>query len=166
MEERFAVPGVGGIIEKQQDDIDYILMQRRCKKDATSEYGLLEIPAGKIREFENIFQCLRREIKEETGLDITCIYGEESSTMIEKKEYKVLSYEPFCCAQNIDGKYPIIVQIFICHVEGQCLKESDESQNIQWVPLKEVKRCIDEASDTLYPMHIKTLEKYLIYKGF
>lgn len=32
MEERFAVPGVGGIIEKQQDDIDYILMQSRCKK--------------------------------------------------------------------------------------------------------------------------------------
>ncbi len=50
--ELFAKPGVGGIIEKNIDGIDYILVQDRCKADAKSEYGLLEIPAGKIREFE------------------------------------------------------------------------------------------------------------------
>jgi len=60
--ELFAKPGVGGIIEKNIDGIDYILIQDRCKDDAKLEYGLLEIPAGKIREFENVFDCLRREI--------------------------------------------------------------------------------------------------------
>jgi ADP-ribose pyrophosphatase len=53
--ELFAKPGVGGIIEKSIAGIDYILIQDRCKNDAKSEFGLLEIPAGKIREFENIF---------------------------------------------------------------------------------------------------------------
>lgn len=164
MVERFAVPGVGGIIEKNIDGEDYILMQKRCKKDAPSEYGLLEIPAGKIREFENIFECLKREIKEETGLDVIHISGEHESSIIKKNEYTVLSYEPFCCAQNIEGKYPIIVQIFICQVKGKCLTETNESRNIHWVSLSELKVLIQEKNGTLYPMHIKTLEKYIKYK--
>ncbi len=48
-------PAVGGIIEKNIDGLDYILIQDRFKDNAKLEYGLLEIPAGKIREFENIF---------------------------------------------------------------------------------------------------------------
>ena len=63
--ELFSKPGVGGIIEKNISGIDYILIQDRYKDDAKSESGLIEIPAGKIREFENIFDCLRREIWEE-----------------------------------------------------------------------------------------------------
>jgi len=46
--ELFAKPGVGGIIEKNIDGVDCILMQDRCKDDAKSEYGLLEIPAARI----------------------------------------------------------------------------------------------------------------------
>ena len=45
--ESFAIPGVGGIIEKNIDGIDYILVQDRCKNEAKSEFGLLEIPSGK-----------------------------------------------------------------------------------------------------------------------
>ncbi len=77
--ESFAKPGVGGIIEKNINGIDYILVQDRCKEEATSEFGLLEIPAGEIREFENIFDCLRREIWEETGLKVTNVRGESEA---------------------------------------------------------------------------------------
>lgn len=166
MEEIFAIPGVGGIVEKHQDGMDYILMQNRCKQDAMSEYGLLEIPAGKIRQFENIFECLKREIKEETGYTITIIEGELESAIDDLEDYKVLSYTPFCCAQNIEGKYPILVQIFICQVQGECLIESNESKNIRWIPLTKVKEIMEEASHTLYPMHLRTLEKYLTLKGY
>ncbi|HWR24081.1 MAG TPA: NUDIX domain-containing protein [Feifaniaceae bacterium] len=54
-------------------------MQARWKEDAPSENGLLEIPAGKIRAFESIFDALRREIKEETGLSVTEILGEDGA---------------------------------------------------------------------------------------
>jgi ADP-ribose pyrophosphatase len=50
--ELFAKHGVGGIIEKNIDGINCILVQDRCKDEAKSEFGLIEIPAGKIREFE------------------------------------------------------------------------------------------------------------------
>ena len=80
--EVFAKPGVGGIIIKNEKGLDYILLQERCKENGGAENGLIEIPAGKIREFENIFNCLRREVWEETGLNVTEIVGEDESVTI------------------------------------------------------------------------------------
>lgn len=133
--ELFAKPGVGGIIEKNIDGIDYILIQDRCKNDTKLEYGLLEIPAGKIREFENVFDCLRREIWEETVLKVRNIKGEDETIALEYNGYKVLNYTPFSCSQNIQGTYPIMVQIFICNADGELLNDSNETKNIRWITL-------------------------------
>lgn len=51
--------------------------------------GLWEIPAGKIREYENIYSALRREVKEETNLDITYIAGEETCETCSSSGYTV-----------------------------------------------------------------------------
>ena len=92
-EEKFSIPGVGGIIERKIDEIDHILVQSRCKDDALSEYGLIEIPAGKIREFENIYDCLRREVFEETGLIVDYILDEDESKVFKTQDYEVLNYK-------------------------------------------------------------------------
>ena len=75
--EKFAIPCVAAIIEKIVNNKKYILIQTRQKEDGAETNGMLEIPAGKIREYENIFRALRREVKEETGLTITKILGED-----------------------------------------------------------------------------------------
>lgn len=162
--EQFAKPGVGGIIEKNIDGIDCILVQDRCKDNAELEFGLLEIPAGKIREFENIFDCLRREIWEETGLTVTHIEGEDEAIVIEANGYKVLNYTPFSSSQNIQGTYPIMVQVFICSAAGELLNTSNESKNIRWMPILELKKLLERNKNSLYPMHVTTLEKYLEMK--
>lgn len=162
--ELFAKPGVGGIIEKNIDGVDYILVQDRCKKDAKSEYGLLEIPAGKIREFENVFDCLRREVWEETGLKVTNIKGEKEAIVIDSNGYKVLSYSPFSCSQSIQGSYPIIVQIFICNADGELLNKSNETNNIRWISLIKLKELLESNISLFYPMHVITLEKYIKMK--
>lgn len=164
--ERFAIPGAGGLIEKWIDGVDYILVQERCKDDAQTESGLIEIPAGKVREYENIFDCLRREVKEETGLDITEIEGEAESQIYECNGYKVLNYIPFNCSQNIHGYYPIMVQIFICRVSGELLKSSDETKNIRWMPLSELSRNMKSDEKRFYPMHVCTLKEYLKMKNY
>jgi ADP-ribose pyrophosphatase len=162
--ELFSKPGVGGIIEKNIDGIDYILVQDRYKVDARTEAGLIEIPAGKIREFENIFDCLRREIREETGLEVTYIEGENESTIFIKNNYKVLNYMPFSCSQNIQGAYPIMVQIFICKANGKLLKKTNETENIRWMALKELQDLLESNDNFFYPMHVETLKKYLKHK--
>ena len=61
---------------------------------------MLEVPAGKIREYENIFEALRREVKEETGLSITKILGEDNQISNFIKGNEVISYTPYCITQN------------------------------------------------------------------
>lgn len=162
--ELFSIPGVGGIIENNIDGIDCILIQDRYKDNAKLEMGLLEIPAGKIREFENIYDCLRREILEETGLNVTYIQGEDDADIFEANGYKVLNYTPFSCSQNTQGTYPIMVQTFICNASGNLLKNTNETKNIRWLPLIELKKLIESNKNLFYPMHVTTLEKYLNLK--
>lgn len=76
MKETFALPAVGAIIVKRVGNDEFILVQNRKKNNSDGTDGLLEIPAGKIREYENIFEALRREVWEETGLHITAVRGE------------------------------------------------------------------------------------------
>lgn len=157
-------PGVGGIIERKINGIDYILLQERYKDDARLEAGLLEIPAGKIREFENIFDCLRREIREETGLQVTYIEGEDEAVITEANGYKVLNYSPFSSSQNLQGTYPIMVQTFICNATGELLKETSETKNLRWISLGELKEVLENKKNSFYPMHFTTLKKYLNMK--
>ena len=160
--EKFSIPGAGGIVISERFGEPHILMQTRCKEDAPSENGLIEIPAGKVRAFESIFDTLKREIKEETGLTVTKILGEDSSPVYEAGEYRVINFTPFSCAQNVAGKYPIMVFVFLCHVEGELMACSDEAKNYQWVPVSKLKTMLKEPGQ-LYPMHVDTLHRYANY---
>ena len=159
--EKWAIPGVGGILECIVNKTRYILIQERCKNGAPQEYGLLEIPTGKVREFENVFACLRREVKEETGLDVISIQGEEAASIREYTRYKVLQYAPFACVQNLKGDYPILAEIFICRVNGRLKSQTDETRNLQWISLPDLQKLLETREECFYPMHIATLKKYL-----
>ncbi|MEF2562499.1 MAG: hypothetical protein UI647_06930 [Negativibacillus sp.] len=50
IKEVFAKPCVGAIIEKIIGNERHILIQTRQKEDGNETNGMLEIPAGKIRE--------------------------------------------------------------------------------------------------------------------
>ena len=67
--------------------------------------------------------------------------------------------------RNVDGDYPIMVQVFICRAGGKALNESDESRNIRWVSLNDLSNMLRNGEDSFFPMHIATLEKYLRSKG-
>ena len=60
MKETFAIPAVSAIIVKHVGNEEYILIQTREKNSCDGTDGLLEIPAGKIREYENIFEALKK----------------------------------------------------------------------------------------------------------
>ncbi len=159
--ERFAIPGAGALIISDINGETCILTQIRSKPDAPSEEGLFEIPAGKIRAFENIFDTIKREVKEETGLEVIEIAGENLSTIYEGNSYKVLNFKPFSCSQNLSGTYPIMVFVFICKVEGTLLPRSDEARNYKWLSINDVKRLLDTSVNSFYPMHVDTIRNFI-----
>jgi len=158
--EKFAIPAVGAIIENEIDGEKYILIQKRVKSGETVERGLVEIPAGKIREYENIYDALKREIKEETNLDIVSIKGKNNAN-IEINGYEVINVEPFSVAQNLVGGYSLIVLIFICRAEGEIHDNALENENVQWCKVENIRNQIINKPESFYPMHILTLKKYL-----
>jgi hypothetical protein len=57
-----------------------------------------------------------------------------------------------------------MVQTFICNADGELLNKSNETKNIRWIPLIELKQLLEGDKSLFYPMHVTTLEKYLITK--
>lgn len=159
--EKFTVPCVAAIIEKITNNEKYILIQTRQKEDGAETNGMLELSAGKIREYENIFEALRKEVKEETGLSITKILGEDNQISNFIKGNEVISYTPYCITQNLSGAYSIILNTFLCEAEGELLTETNESQNIHWIKIEELKKILKNNPEKIFLLHINALQKYL-----
>ena len=161
MKETFAVPAVGAIIIKETDGDKYVLVQNRKKNNSDGMDGLLEIPAGKIREYENIFEALRREVLEEAGLRITAIQGEKDSRFSDVNGNKTMMFSPYCVTQNLSGAYSIILSTFLCEAEGELLERTDETENIRWMKCNELKEIVDNSPDSIFLMHVNALRKFL-----
>lgn len=161
MKETFAIPAVGAIIVKRIEGEEFILVQTREKNSGDGTDGLLEIPAGKIREYENIFEALQREVREETGLHITRIQGEEESGFLDIDGNKTIAFSPYCVTQNLSGAYSIILSTFICEAEGDLLERTDETANIRWMKKEELKKIVDDSPEDIFLMHVHALRRYL-----
>ena len=159
--EKFTVPCVAAIIEKITNNEKYILIQTRQKEDGAETNGMLELSAGKIRKYENIFEALRKEVKEETGLSITKILGEDNQISNFIKGNEVISYTPYCITQNLSGAYSIILNTFLCEAEGELLTETNESQNIHWIKIEEFKKILKNNPEKTFLLHVNALQKYL-----
>lgn len=161
MKETFAIPAVGAIIIKKVAGEEFILVQNRRKNNGDGMDGLLEIPAGKVREYENIFEALKREVWEETGLQITSIQGEENYGFLDVEGNKTIIFTPYCVTQNLSGAYSIILNTFLCEAEGTPLERTDETENIRWMKREELKEIVSNSPECLFLMHVHALRKYL-----
>ena len=161
MKETFAIPAVGAIIVNRVEDEEYILVQNRKKNNGDGMDGLLEIPAGKVREYENIFDALRREVWEETGLHITAIHGEEDKRFLDVAGKQTIVFSPYCVTQNLSGAYSIILSTFVCEAEGELLERTNETENIRWMKRDELKKIVEQEPECIFLMHVHALRKYL-----
>ena len=157
--EQLYVPFVGAIIERELNGRKQIVVQIR-QKDTDSQYsGSIEIPGGKMRAFEDIYDTVRREVKEESGLDITFIGGENSRQEYPNREDVSSLIEPFCVTQMSNG--PFIGLIFLCHAEGEPAQETNETKQAQWMNIQELKQIIDISPERIYTAFLAPLKKYL-----
>ena len=163
MKEEFSIPYVAAIIVRVKNGKKEILIQTRNKPDYDPKYtGAFEIPAGRIRKYENIFDALKREVKEETGLKLKKIYNEPKAGIFRVKEDETLAFTPFCCAQVIKAPQPYIGFYFICEViNEEARSHSKESLNQIWVSTEKLKKMINKNKNEFYVLHIAALKLYL-----
>jgi 8-oxo-dGTP pyrophosphatase MutT (NUDIX family) len=114
----FPVPIVSAIVERQRQGVAEVLVQVRWKPDRDPVYsGTFEIPAGGIELGESIYEALRREVFEETGLRVTGFRPEVRTATHSQNGDDVFAFVPFCCQQQLSGGARVCF-VFVCTVEA------------------------------------------------
>ena len=133
------------IIERKRDGVLELLVQMRNKPYEGST--LIELPGGRVEEFESLLDALRREVREETGLEIWYIEGQETRTETNAVVTSVECIRPFAAYQTLQGPVDSIGFYFRCLAEGQLLESGDESGHPRWMPVSEIAQLIHEDAE-------------------
>lgn len=125
------------IVEREHDGKTEIIVQTRNKPNQPKQ---LELPGGGVEHFESLTAALRREVKEETGLDVTWIEGEDTRIDTEgiNPGHVVECIRPFAAYQTVQGGIDSVGYYFICRAEGDLLPEGDRTQNPRWMTVEEL----------------------------
>lgn len=131
------------IIERTRKENYQILIQTRVKRDEPLTY---ELPGGRIEPYESLTAALIREVKEETGLDITRIEGVEArvDTADSNPDFIVECLEPFAAYQTLRGPIDSVGFYFRCQAEGELLQEGDQTRGPIWIDVDRLAEMLDE----------------------
>lgn len=133
------------IIERDGSGGREILIQVRNKP---YEGGTgLELPGGRVEEFESLVEALRREVREETGLDLSFIEGEQTRIETRALQTSVECLPPFAVYQTLRGPVDSVGAYFLCHAKGQLQDTGDESSQPRWMSVSEIARLLGNDSE-------------------
>ena len=163
MQTKPSLPVVTAIIERQQEGKTQVLVQTRWKPDRDPVYsGTLEIPAGVIDEYENVYEALKREVFEETGLTITKIKPDnKTKTYTTGKDDASFGFMPFCCYQQLKNGRPWIGFAFLCEVEDrEPMPQLEEVKNIRWMDKEELRSIFTTTPEQIFALQLGVLDYY------
>lgn len=131
------------IIERIVNETLEIVVQTR---DKAGEANKIELPGGRIEQYESLTQALIREVKEETGLDVVEIEGEDTrvNTTGIDPDFQVECIRPFGAYQTIKGPFDSVGVYFRCKVRGELLFSGDDTKNPRWISVDEIRRLMDD----------------------
>lgn len=160
----FCIPFVGAIIERTSADVKEVLIQTRWKPDRDPKYsGTFEFAAGVMdRPFENVYEVLEREIKEETGLILKSIKGDSRTReFVPQGDDCAFGFRPYCCTQQLREGKPWIGFIFVCEVEeGEPTNQETETRDVRWVNVEEIRRLYKSDPQKFFTLEIPAWEYY------
>lgn len=160
--EPLAFPAVAAIVERTKNGEREILLQTRWKPKVSPKYtGLLEIPAGAIKAYEDLYDAVKREVEEETGLRVKRFRDHERSKEYDLHDDNGFAFRPFCCEYMSKGA-PFLCVVFIVEVEdGEPVAQDSETRDPHWVLVKDLKHQFREHPERFFTLHCGALELYL-----
>lgn len=160
------IPVISAIIEREQNGEIEVLVQTRWKPERDPEYsGTLELPAGCIERYEDVYDAVKREVYEETGLKILKIYPNIKTRTHSPKNDGSFAFHPFCCQQQIKGGRPWIGFVFICQVENkEPTARQEECKDIRWMKKSELKEIFEKTPEKIFTLQLGVLDYYFKYR--
>ena len=161
---KLAIPYAGAIIERTHNGVRELMLQTRWKPHADPLYsGTLEFPAGVLdKPYESVYDTVAREIKEESGLTLKSIRGDNKTKVYSPQgSDEIIAFRPFCCTQQLKDGKPWIGFVFVCEVEdGEPKAQLSEAKDAKWVPTSEVKRLFEETPEQFFGIELPAWEYY------
>ncbi|MCT1902930.1 NUDIX hydrolase [Oceanobacillus sojae] len=123
---------VRAFIIRETEQGEEVLVQRRIRSD--EQRTPIELPGGRLEEFETLLDCLAREIKEETGLELEKVVDPTDRVeTVTNEGFKVECMAPFAVYQTIEGPVDSFGIYFKCKAAGKLLEKGDHTDNIKWI---------------------------------
>lgn len=130
------------LIERIERGQAQLLIQVRNKPYEGS--ARFEVPGGRVEEFESLIGALRREVREETGLELIHIEGLETRVETNGVHASVECLQPFAAYQTLRGPVDSVGIYFRCRAGGALLEAGDETDHPRWMPVSEISRLLNE----------------------
>lgn len=160
---QMAIPFCGAIIERQQNGETELLVQTRWKPHADPVYsGTLEFPAGVLdKPFEDVYETVAREIKEESGLTLKA-FKDDVRNEVTTEHGKTIGFRPYCCTQQLEGAKPWIGFIFVCEVESgqEPQAQLSEAKDAKWMKASDLALLVETSPEKIFGLELPALKFY------
>lgn len=150
------------IIERETETGTDLLFQMSARPGFPSR---LEFPGGRLEEYEPILTALEREIREETGLQVTVISDDPRRVVSADAEATVECVVPFCAYQTTAGPVDSVGFFFRCRAEGELTDRGDAAFGHRWLPVTEAERMLPQEPEAIDWLTRAALRFYLSHRG-
>lgn len=140
--EALVVPNVAAVVVPDEDRGE-VLLQRRDKPGEVVR-GRFEVPSGRWRAGETAEEALRREVLEETGLEVEAVLAPPARRVHADPSRPFEVVEPLAVTVGVAGAYPALHVAFVCVARGRPVARPGESADPRWYPVDEVRSLLED----------------------